>query len=46
MHDKRDDYEPIIAARRAREPLREATQSLWRPVLPMGGSLAGYRDAA
>lgn len=40
MHDNRNDYEPIIAARRSREPLREATQSLWRPVLAVGGGLA------
>lgn len=40
MHDKRDDYEPIIATRRSREPLREDTQPLWRVVLAVGGGLA------
>lgn len=40
MHDKRDDYEPIIATRRPREPLREDTQPLWRLVLALGGGLA------
>lgn len=39
MHDKRDDYEPIIATRRSREPLREDTQPLWRVVLAVGGGL-------
>jgi hypothetical protein len=40
MHDKRDDYEPIIADRRSREPLPEDTQPLWRLVLALGGALA------
>src|SRR5687768_2134574 len=40
MHDKRDDYEPIIATRRSRERLREDTQPLWRVVLALGGGLA------
>ena len=40
MHDKRDDYEPIIATRRSREPLREETQPLWRVVLAVCGGLA------
>jgi hypothetical protein len=40
MNDKRDDYEPIIATRRSREPLREDTQPLWRVVLAVGGGLA------
>jgi hypothetical protein len=40
MHDKRDDYEPIIATRRSREPLREDTQPLWRVVLALCGGLA------
>jgi len=40
MQDKRDDYEPIIATRRSREPLREDTQPLWRVVLALGGGLA------
>jgi hypothetical protein len=40
MHDKRDDYEPIIATRRSREPLREDTQPLWLLVLALGGGLA------
>jgi hypothetical protein len=40
MHDNRDDYEPIIATRRSREPLREETQPLWRLVLALSGGLA------
>jgi hypothetical protein len=40
MHDKRDDYEPIIATRRSREPLREDAQPLWRVVLAVCGGLA------
>ncbi len=40
MHDKRDDYEPIIATRRSREPLREDTQPLWRVVLALGAVVA------
>jgi hypothetical protein len=39
MH-KRDDYEPIIADRRSREPLREDTQPLWRVVLAVCAGLA------
>ena len=39
MHDKRDDYEPIIATRRSREPLHEDTQPLWRVVLAVVGVL-------
>jgi hypothetical protein len=39
MHDKRDDYESIIATRRTREPLREDTQPLWRLALALGGGL-------
>lgn len=33
MHDRRDDYEPIIAPRRPRYPQRDETQPLWRVVL-------------
>lgn len=40
MHDNRDDYEPIIADRRSREPLREDTQPLWRLVLALGAGVA------
>jgi hypothetical protein len=40
MHDKRDDYEPITATRRSREPLREDTQPLWRVMLALCGGLA------
>jgi cytoskeletal protein RodZ len=39
MQDRRDDYEPIIATRRSREPLREDTQPLWRVVLALIGVL-------
>ncbi|HVF17840.1 MAG TPA: hypothetical protein VNA21_13050 [Steroidobacteraceae bacterium] len=39
MHDNRDDYEPIIADRRSREPLHEDTQPLWRLVLALAGGL-------
>lgn len=39
MQDKRDDYEPIIATRRSREPLREETQPLWGVVLAIVGAL-------
>lgn len=39
MHDKRDDYEPIIATRRSREP-REDAQPLWRLVLALSVGLA------
>jgi hypothetical protein len=40
MQDNRDDYEPIIATRPNRRPLREQTQPLWRLVLALGGGLA------
>ncbi len=40
MHDQRDDYEPIIATRRSREPQREDTQPLWRIVLALIGGVA------
>ncbi|MET0987097.1 MAG: hypothetical protein ABW034_17010 [Steroidobacteraceae bacterium] len=40
MHDNRDDYEPIIATRPSREPLREDAQPLWRLVLALGVGLA------
>jgi hypothetical protein len=33
MQDKRDDYEPIIATRRFREPRREEGAPLWQTVL-------------
>jgi hypothetical protein len=36
----RNDYEPIIAERRSREPVREETQPLWRLVLALGAGLA------
>lgn len=39
MHDKRDNYEPIIATRRSREPLREESQPLWKVVLAIVGAL-------
>lgn len=39
MHDNRNDYEPIIAARRSREPRREDKQPLWRLMLALGGGL-------
>ena len=39
MHNNRDDYEPIIADRRPRAPLREETQPLWRLVLALGAGL-------
>lgn len=39
MQDNRD-YEPIIATRRAREPLREDGQPLWRLVLALSAGLA------
>jgi cytoskeletal protein RodZ len=39
MHDNRDDYEPIIADRRSRPPLREDAQPLWRLVLALAGGL-------
>lgn len=37
MRDNRDNYEPIIATRRARE--REDAQPLWRLVLALGGGV-------
>jgi hypothetical protein len=40
MHDNRNDFEPIIADRRPREPLREDTQPLWRLVLALCAGLA------
>src|SRR5688500_18717535 len=40
MHDNRDDYGPIIADRRSREPLREDAQPLWRLVLALSGGVA------
>lgn len=40
MHDKRDDYEPIIAGRRPREPQRESAPPLWRSVLAIVAGLA------
>lgn len=40
MHDNRDDYEPIIATRPSREPLREEAQPLWRWMLALGAGLA------
>jgi hypothetical protein len=40
MQDDRDDYEPIIATRPHRQPLREETQPLWRLVLALSGGLA------
>ena len=36
----RNDYEPIIAERRSREPVREEIQPLWRLVLAFGAGLA------
>ena len=35
MRDRHDDYEPIIAGRRSREPRREQGPPLWRTVLPV-----------
>ncbi len=40
MQNNRDEYEPIIATRRSREPPREDTQPLWRLVLALAGGLA------
>jgi hypothetical protein len=40
MPDNRDEYEPIIATRPRREPLREDTQPLWRLVLVLSAGLA------
>jgi hypothetical protein len=40
MHEKRDDFEPIIADRRSRDPLHEEEQPLWRLVLALAGGLA------
>lgn len=39
MHDKRDDYEPIIATRRAPKPEREDTRPLWPSMLALGGGV-------
>jgi hypothetical protein len=38
--DNRDDYDPIIATRRSREPPREDTRSRWPLVLALAGALA------
>lgn len=39
MHENRDDYEPITATRRSREPLGEDAQPLWRLVLVLSGGV-------
>src|SRR5262245_36262728 len=39
MNRNRDDYEPIIAERRPREPLREDARSAWGLVLGVGAGL-------
>lgn len=38
--DQRDEYEPIIAPKRRREPPRDDTQPLWRTVLALCAGLA------
>lgn len=40
MHDRRDDYEPIIATRPSRVPPRQEAQPLWHVVLALVGGLA------
>lgn len=40
MQDPRDDYEPIIATRRSREPLRDETRPLWQVLLALSAGLA------
>jgi uncharacterized membrane protein len=41
MRDRQDDYEPIIAPRRPREPRQEEATPLWRTVLAVGAVFAG-----
>jgi hypothetical protein len=40
MQDKRDDYEPIIATRRFREPRRDEGTPLWQTVLAVVAAFA------
>lgn len=37
MQDKRDDYEPIIATRPSRQPLRDEPQPIWHIALALAG---------
>ena len=39
MNPNRNDYEPIIAERRSREPVREEAQPLWRVVIALVAGL-------